>query len=87
MFVHVYFAKKMTATETGRRLKQVVCENCATEYFYQLHRSFTASHDAPYYLGQSGAQRKAEVSARKGLEKRLANDSEMVPCPACNWIN
>ena len=47
MFTHIYFAKKMTAIETGRRLKQVICEKCGAEYFYHLHRSFTASKDAP----------------------------------------
>ena len=55
MFVHVYFAKKMTATETGERLKAVLCQKCGTEYFYRLRRSFTASRDAPYYMGQAGA--------------------------------
>ena len=84
---HLYFAKKMTATEAGSRVKEVVCEKCGAQYFYERRRAFTASRDAPYFLGQAGARRKAQEAARRGLEKRLAAESEMVPCPDCHWIN
>jgi hypothetical protein len=82
-----YVGRSFTATQTGKRTAIVYCDRCKTEYFYDLVRQSTGRASAPYYIGQRGAQRRAEKSAAKTLQKKLALDSELVPCPNGHWIN
>jgi hypothetical protein len=42
---------------------------------------------APYYIGQKSAAARATRAAERDLAKRLERDSELVPCPKCNWVN
>lgn len=83
----VYVGKTYTARVTAKRLVQVKCQKCRTEYFYELVRSGTGNASAPYYIGQASAQRRAEAAANKVAQRRLQRDAEMVPCPKCHWIN
>lgn len=82
-----YFGKTFTATATGRQLKTVTCEKCATVFHYEIARSSVGSASAPYMLGQDAARCRAEQAAERLLAKRLARDVELVPCPTCKWVN
>jgi hypothetical protein len=86
MFVH-YHAKTINAERVGARLVRVVCTRCGCEYFYQFTRIGSGSAQAPYGLGVPRATAKANEKAQKDLQRRMASESELVPCPKCNWIN
>ncbi len=83
----VYVSRKFTATVTGKELKSVTCEKCATEFHYELSRTGSGEASAAYYVGQDAAKNRAEKRAKESLVKRLSRETEMVPCPQCKWIN
>lgn len=83
----MYAGKVFTSIATGRRVIHVSCEKCGREFYYELVRHGVGSASAPYYLGQGSAKRRAETSAQKKLKRRLDRESELVPCPKCNWVN
>jgi len=85
--LHVYFAKHVTRSLAGARLVRVECARCECEYFYNLTRIGVGASQAPYYIGVGRATRTAEKRAKKDLQRRLAREAELVPCPKCNWIN
>ena len=86
MYVH-YHAKQINAERVGARIVRVLCAKCGCEYFYKFTRIGSGSAQAPYGLGVDRATRKANQKAQKDLERRLALEAELVPCPRCNWIN
>lgn len=83
----LYFSRVYTATVIGRTLKQVTCEHCGTQFSYELARAASGEGHAPYMIGTRSAQNSAETSARRNLDKRLAAETELVPCPSCRWVN
>ncbi len=83
----LYYARKYESTIPGTRLIAVQCEKCRCEYFFKLARVGAGSAQAPYGIGSKRAAPEAEESARRDLAKRLAQDTELVPCPKCAWIN
>ena len=85
--IPVYVGKELTATAAGRKLEAVSCERCGTKYHYELTRLGVGKASAPYYLGQASAERRSASSAERDLDRRLAGEAEMVPCPKCNWVN
>jgi hypothetical protein len=82
-----YFGKQFTSSAAGRRIEQVTCEQCGTEFWYELNRTGIGQGSAPYYLFQNSAARRANAAAAKDLQRRLNRDAELVPCPKCNWVN
>ncbi len=86
MFVH-YHAKTINAERVGARLVRVACTRCGCEYFYKFTRIGSGSAQAPYGLGVGRATTKANQKAQKDLQRRMSSESELVPCPKCNWIN
>jgi hypothetical protein len=86
MFVH-YHAKQINAERVGGRMVHVVCTRCGCEFFYKFTRIGKGSAQAPYGLGVDRATRKANEKAQKDLDRRLASEAELVPCPKCNWVN
>jgi hypothetical protein len=86
MFVH-YHAKQINAERVGGRMVRVVCTRCGCEFFYKFTRIGKGSSQAPYGLGVDRATRKANEKAQKDLDRRLASEAELVPCPKCNWVN
>ena len=86
MFVH-YHAKTINAERVGARLVRVACTRCGCEYFYKFTRIGSGSAQAPYGLGVGRATTKANQKAQKDLQRRISSESELVPCPKCNWIN
>ena len=83
----LYYARKFESTIPSTRLVAVRCEKCRCEYFYKLARVGAGSAQAPYGIGSKRAARAAEAAARQDLAKRLKQDTELVPCPKCDWIN
>ena len=65
----------------------VVCDNCGCTYYYQLARIGTGAHTAHYGLGTSSASQQAQEQSETDLQRRLALEAELVPCPQCNWIS
>jgi hypothetical protein len=82
-----YHAKVINAERVGKRLVRVACTRCGCEYYYNFTRIGVGSAQAPYGLGVDRATRTANHRAQKDLERRLALEAELVPCPKCNWIN
>ncbi len=82
-----YLAKMFTSVVVGRRTKQVTCEKCGTPFLYELTRTATGTGEAPYFLGQASAKASAQASAQWYLDRRLAHEVELVPCPKCGWVN
>ncbi|HYE18487.1 MAG TPA: hypothetical protein VEA69_08585 [Tepidisphaeraceae bacterium] len=82
-----YVAKSINSLVAGRQLRQVDCEKCGAEYYYELVRVGMGQASAPYYVGQKWAAKRAERAAERAVAKRLACESEMVPCPKCNWVS
>lgn len=87
LFELLFDGKVFTATACGNRPKQVVCEKCGARFQYKLSRLGTGSALAPWGLGQRRAMARAQHAANRDLEKKLAWDHELVPCPACKWVN
>lgn len=85
MFVH--WAKHIHAERIGGRMVCVACARCECEYFYKFTRVGTGTGTAHYGLGVGRATATANKEAQKDLDRRLATESELVPCPKCNWIN
>ncbi|HET6325990.1 MAG TPA: hypothetical protein VFG04_15035 [Planctomycetaceae bacterium] len=85
MFVH--WAKHIHAERVGGRVVRVACARCDCEYFYKFARVGVGSGTAHYGLGVDRATRSANNQAQKDLERRLAAEAELVPCPKCHWIN
>ena len=85
MFVH--WAKHINAERIGGRMVRVACARCECEYFYKFTRVGTGTGTAHYGLGVGRATATANKEAQKDLDRRLATEAELVPCPKCNWIN
>ena len=83
----VYVGRTYTATLRGSRIVPVTCERCQSRFAYELTRVGVGRASAPYYIGQDAAADRAEKAAKKGLARRLQRESEMVPCPECQWVN
>ncbi len=82
-----YFGQRFDSATAGTRLVGVECDQCATRYFFELARVGTASAAAPYGLGSDTAADIASAGSQTELQERLASEAELVPCPACHWIN
>src|SRR5205814_8788605 len=85
MYVHVH-VETLTEYATGAVIRQVRCERCGTEYFYELARVTKGTGSAVYGIGKEAARKRAKKSAEKKLARMLLNDGEAVPCPKCKWI-
>jgi hypothetical protein len=83
----LYYGRRYDASSAGGRIVAVVCAKCRCEYFYELARVGSGAASAPYAIGTSGAQRSATEQAQSDLQRRLAEEAELVPCPKCWWIN
>ena len=79
----VVFWTEYTANVHGRVMKLVPCENCSTEYVYELERDCTGVGTSVYGLTDDSAQDHAKSAAADTLQSYLENDFDAVPCPAC----
>ena len=86
MSIPIYIAKTYFATSQGKALREVECEQCRGRFYYWLSRSATGSGDAPYNLGGDSTAKRAAQEAEKLLNKSLAKDHDVVPCPHCGHV-
>ena len=82
-----YYGKRFNSAFVGVRLVEVVCDKCGCEYQYKLARVGSGTAGAPYGIGSARAALSADKQARDNLNRRLAEEAELVPCPKCQWIN
>jgi hypothetical protein len=75
-----------TATAKGAVLKLVVCEHCQTEYVYSLERSALGEGTSLLFIDNEGAAQRASSRAEQELQRKLERGVDLVPCPACGWI-
>jgi len=70
---------------TGKVTKRVDCAGCGRSYEYDLAHTVmgASSKDAPT---QAEADTQAAQAADAKLAAALANDCDLVPCPACGAI-
>jgi hypothetical protein len=83
----IYYGKQFHSASIGARLVEVVCDKCGCEYQYELARVGSGAASAPYTIGSARAANSAAEQARGDLNRRLAEEAELVPCPKCHWIN
>jgi hypothetical protein len=72
-----------TITVTQSAVRLVICEECNTEYVYQLERSGEGMGNSVYFLDEAGAKRRAERKAREQLARKMEHACEAIPCPRC----
>jgi hypothetical protein len=82
-----YYGKRYDAAKAGQRIVKVGCDRCGCEYFYELTRVGAGAASAPYGIGTQSAIRQAQAMSEQDVQKRLAHEADLVPCPSCNWIN
>jgi hypothetical protein len=74
-------------TSIGRdtAIKQVKCEQCDSEYVYQMTRSAQGSGLSLFFADNEGAQERAAQRAQEAVREKLLTSCDPVPCPACGW--
>lgn len=82
-----YFATTYESTAVGRRIVGIQCDKCRHEYCFELSRIGDGGARAHYGIGAEFAKNRAAVMAENDLKAKLENESDLVPCPNCNWIN
>ncbi|MFO0965463.1 MAG: hypothetical protein U0793_07735 [Gemmataceae bacterium] len=79
-------ARIVYASAVGSAAKIVSCETCGKKYVYEVRR---LSQGQAIHLISSegeGAKALAQRIAAHDLKKQLDAAIEVVPCPACGWI-
>jgi hypothetical protein len=76
--VFVYYARHYKSALVGKRLVDVQCDRCRSEYYYELARVGSGVGTAHYGIGSKRAQRVAEERARFELNRQLERDAELV---------
>lgn len=83
----LYYGKTYESSRAGGCVVGVVCDHCGGTYYYELARIGTGAHTASYGIGSSSSPQKAQDHSESDLQRRLASEAELVPCPRCNWIS
>lgn len=71
-----------TSEVHGIREKHLVCDSCGESYSYTIERHAVGRESAVILWAR--AKRRSLEIANVALEKKLKNDVEDVPCPACH---
>jgi hypothetical protein len=83
----LYYGNTFESSRAGGCVVGVVCEHCGCTYYYELARIGTGAYTASYGIGSSSASQKAQDQSESDLQRRLAMEAELVPCPRCHWIS
>jgi hypothetical protein len=83
----LYYSREYHSSSIGIRIVEVTCDKCSSEYYYELARIGSGKASAPFAIGTAGAAQQSTNQAEKDLDRRLADEAELVPCPKCSWIN
>jgi hypothetical protein len=78
--------RSFTAAASGSASKVVHCEHCATDYVYQVRRQVIGDGVSALLRSDRRAKDLATMLANQELQKALDLAVEVVPCPACGWI-
>lgn len=86
----ILMLKTIQVKSQSQRLKEVQCEQCGMLYAYRMTRSAIgqALGSRNVYLSNLKAvTAQAKQRSMALLDKKLENDADLVPCPACQWVN
>jgi len=72
-----------TASMSGHAIKQETCQQCQAEYVYVIERSATGQATTVYGIDAEGTRNRSQTRAQEKLERYLADDFDIVPCPSC----
>jgi hypothetical protein len=86
MSLPIPYGMDYTSTASGAVLKRVVCEHCQAEYAYTLERSAIGEGTSLLFIDNEGAAQRASSRAEQELQRKLERGIDVVPCPACGWI-
>ena len=78
--------QQYTATVEATAVRLVACEECDTEYVYQLERSAEGYGNSIYMLDNKGAKKRAMRKAKDELARKMKNACEAIPCPECGHV-
>jgi hypothetical protein len=78
--------QQYTATAEATAVRLVACEECDTEYVYQLERSAEGYGNSIYMLDNAGAKKRAMRKAKDDLARKMKNACEAIPCPECGHV-
>jgi hypothetical protein len=78
--------RQFTAEVEAAAVRLVVCEECDTEYVYQLQRSATGYGNSLLHLDNAGAKRRAKRKAQAALSEKMKYACEVIPCPECGHV-
>jgi hypothetical protein len=73
------------AAVTASVQRQVTCESCGHHYEYKMSRIGTGSYSG-FAWNDEEARAKAMPEAFADLDRQLATDCDVVPCPKCGQI-
>jgi hypothetical protein len=73
------------ADAQGKAVKRVICERCHCEYSYEMQRNAQVAGFNPYSPAPGMGER-VEHQAKQAVQRRLAQESELIPCPKCGWF-
>ncbi|HEX3150872.1 MAG TPA: hypothetical protein VHR66_22530 [Gemmataceae bacterium] len=85
MSIPIPYAMEYTSTMSGSVLKLVRCEQCETEYVYQLERTAEGQGTSFLFTDNEGASARASSRAEETLRRKLERGVDLVPCLACGW--
>jgi hypothetical protein len=72
-----------TSAQAGFAAREVQCEQCGERYMFDIHRQAAGWSFSLFFLNNSGARATAARRAAQGLQKKLRNSTDLVPCPTC----
>jgi hypothetical protein len=78
--------QQYTATVEASAVRLVACEECDTEYVYQLGRSAEGYGNSIYMLDNKGAKKRAMRKAKEELARKMKDACEAIPCPECGHV-
>jgi hypothetical protein len=83
----LYYGKTFESARAGGCIVGVVCDHCGCKYYFELARIGSGASTASYGIATQRASERAIEQSDVELQRRLATEAELVPCPKCNWIN
>jgi hypothetical protein len=86
MDLPIFFWRKHAATASAKAVRAVSCEECGTDYVYEVERAAVGHGLSIYALDEDGAARRAQEEARTEVQRRLESEIEVVPCPKCGRV-
>jgi len=75
-----------TVTVEKTTIRLVTCEECETDFVYELSRSGEGYGNSVYFLDESGAKKRAARKAKEQLSRKMKNACEAIPCPQCAHV-